>query len=502
MHNRATLLLLENEAESPTLERAAQLKSGVLCVDLDGTFVRTDSLYECLLLALKSRAGTLYLAPFWLVRGRLYFKQMITRYAAAEVDINSFPVQPEIEDFVGAARSAGKRVELISAADHELLSQRSAFRETFDEVIGSSGGVNLKSEAKAEFLRQRHPAGFAYIGNNADDLPVWRSAAERFGANLSPSLRRRAEKEGLGIVELAWVRPVFPALLRSIRPHQWLKNLLIFVPLFLVVSAATASQIALFLVSFALLSALTSGTYLINDLLDLNADRAHPRKRSRPIASGDLSLPLAGLASLTLVGIGLIGGSLISPSFLACLLSYLVLTLAYSFRLKQIALVDVMVIAVLFTVRILTGMVLLGQRPSPWLLMFSIFFFFSLALMKREVELSPLAGSDEKAAGRGYNAGDRTFVVSFGISSGVASLVVFSLFISTITERSVSNYASPAVLWGAMAAIGYWLARMWLIAARGEMHDDPIFYAAKDKTSLALGALTIVLAACAQLFAF
>jgi 4-hydroxybenzoate polyprenyltransferase/phosphoserine phosphatase len=476
-----------------------QINSATLCVDLDGTFLRTDTLYECLLIALKSRPDVLLRVPFWLAEGRYHLKQAITERARHQADLSLYPRQSEVESLIQSARAAGKRVELISAADHRLLAETEVFRELFDTTIGSSDGINLKAHEKARLLSQRHPEGFAYVGNSADDLPVWRAASERFGVNLAPSVRRQASNEGLGIVELARPSPIMPALLRSMRLHQWLKNLLLFVPLALILPQIELSHILTYVLGFVFLGLLTSGTYLVNDLLDVDADRRHPKKCRRAIACGDLPMLHAMVASVGLIGTALAGAAFLSLPFAAVLLSYLGLTLAYSFRLKRLAIIDVLVISTLFTFRIVAGMALLNQPPSHWLLMFSIFFFTSLALMKREVEFDLMDQSGRASLkGRGYSIDDRGFVLSLGVSSGVASLVVFALFISAMTEVGVSHYASPGLLWGAMIALSYWVLRMWLLTTRGLMNDDPILFAARDRTSAILGAVVVLSAASAQ----
>ena len=254
------------------------------------------------------------------------------------------------------------------------------------------------------------------------------------------------------------------------------------------------------MIGFLLFGLLTSGTYLINDILDVEADRRHARKSTRPVASGELPLQVAAFAAFALIGGAMLGATLLGFSFAIVLAGYLALTLVYSFVLKRVALIDVLTIAALFTLRIVAGMALVGQPPSEWLLIFSVFFFFSLALMKREVELGQMSEAGKEIMhGRGYALEDRNLLLSFGVSSGVASLVVFALFISSMVEQSVSPYASPKWLWGALAVLAYWLMRMWLLTTRGVMHDDPILYAARDRTSLFLAGLIAAFVLAAQL---
>jgi 4-hydroxybenzoate polyprenyltransferase/phosphoserine phosphatase len=478
----------------------SRLQSGVLCVDLDGTLLKTDSLYEILVKVVTARPGIIFSLPFWLARGRIHLKEALAREVHRELDPALWPRRAEVEMLVAEAKSRGKTVELISGADRLLICNHSPFPEMFHTVIGSSDGLNLTGKAKADFLRKRHPQGFAYVGNSAADLPVWHVAAECFAVNLSSSLRGRAAREGLDLVELTRAGPVIPALFKSMRLHQWLKNLLVFVPLALMAPRANLSDFVTFVSGFLIFGLLTSGTYLINDILDIEADRRHPSKLRRPIAIGDLSLPIASASAALLIGISLICSLFLSRPFAFTLIAYLILTLAYSFRLKRIPLIDVLVIASLFTMRIVAGITLVSQPPSEWLLLFSAFFFFGLALMKREVELSLVGQTGAKVLqGRGYALEDRTLLMCFGVSSGVASIVVFALFVSSMVEQSASPYVSPQWLWGAMAVLSYWMMRMWLLTIRGQMNDDPILYAASDRASLIMAALVAVFVLAAQL---
>jgi hypothetical protein len=271
--------------------------SAVLCVDLDGTFLKIDTLYECLFKVLRVRPTILLRLPFWLAsKGRYGLKRALALEVGGDLDLSACPRYGDVERFISEAEASGKTIELISAAEHAC--NRPIFHEFFDEVIGSSGGVNLKGQAKAEFLCNRHPNGFAYIGNSSADLPVWRVANERFAVNLKRSIRRRAALEDLDVVELARAKPVFQALLESMRLHQWLKNLLVLVPLGLIATRASWSDILTFIAGFLLFGLLASGTYLFNDIMDIESDRRHPRKKHRPIANGDLSLPSAIVACL------------------------------------------------------------------------------------------------------------------------------------------------------------------------------------------------------------
>ncbi len=263
------------------LSQSAAPVSDVLCVDLDGTFLRTDSLYEALVAAIKARPMLILFLPFWILKRPYSLKEAITNAVKGKIDPSTWPRTPEVERLIARARASGKTVELVSAADQRLIADVPSFREFFDGIIGSSKGVNLKGEAKAEFLRSRHSNGFAYVGNSMADLPVWRAATERYAVNPSPLLRRRAARDGIELVELTPPSPILPPLLKSLRLHQWLKNLIVLVPLGLLGPRATLGNVLAFLIGFLLFGLLTSGTYLVNDILDIDADRRHRRGSRR-----------------------------------------------------------------------------------------------------------------------------------------------------------------------------------------------------------------------------
>ncbi|WP_237481907.1 UbiA family prenyltransferase [Lichenibacterium dinghuense] len=464
--------------------------SPVLVVDLDRALLRADPLHERLFAALKSHPFAIPKVAAAALSGRAALAAAASD-VTGDFAVDACPRRPGVEALVSEARAAGRTVTWLSRAG-----------DAFADLTASGDEIRRpepSADAEARALQKRHPDGFAFLGHSDADLPIWRAARERFGVDLAPGLRRRAEAEGLGIAEISRPRPVAAAVLRGMRPHQWLKNLLVFVPFALSMGELHARDAGLAVVAFGLLCALTSGTYLVNDLFDIDADRRHPRKRKRPIASGDLPVATACLAAAALIGGAIACACLLRLAFAAALGSYLVITLAYSFRLKKMAMVDVLVIAMLFTLRILAGMLLVSEKPSHWLLMFSIFFFLSLAFMKREVEFGVVRQAGRTTlSGRGYDLDDRLYVLCCGLSSGIASVVIFSLFITATIERYQFNYRSPELLWGVMGLLGYWILRMWMLTTRGLMNDDPILFAARDRTSILLGAACAVLAVCAQ----
>lgn len=284
------------------------------------------------------------------------------------------------------------------------------------------------------------------------------------------------------------------SLLIAMRPHQWLKNVLIFPALLLSLPTATPFIALQFVWAFVAMSLLASGTYLLNDIADLDADRAHHTKCNRPLAAGFLPVRTAWIAALGLCAAGIAIGFWIGLRSGMTIAGYLTLTLAYSYFLKRYALLDVLVIALLFTTRILVGMMIISPELSYWLLNFSVFLFTSLALMKRDAELVNMRARDQnQSLGRGYVAVDREFVFTIGVATAVASQVIFALFVSSLIENG-RQYSSPFFLWIAQFFLGYWLLRLWLLAHRGQMLEDPIVFTMRDPISLiaivAVGLLT------------
>ncbi len=302
-----------------------------------------------------------------------------------------------------------------------------------------------------------------------------------------------------GEVEPAHQSVLVP-LLRGMRLHQWTKNLLMFVPLMLALEHCTFQTAADFTLGFMLFGLLVSGTYLVNDLVDLEADRRHPIKASRPFASGALPVSFGGAAALVFIIVGICGGFLLNSYFGTVCLAYLGITLAYSCRLKRMPLIDVLTIALLFTMRIVAGAALMDGATSHWLLNFSGFFFASLAFIKRDIELVTVANEGRrKPAGRNYRISDRPILMAFGVGLGVASVVVLALFIAAVLEARHTQYSRPQLLWLAHALITYWMLRLWLKCHRGQIADDPVVYAMRDPASIAVIMLLGTTAVLAQI---
>lgn len=483
----------QGDRDAAVSPRAGHAESGdgqtPLCVDLDGTLVKTDLLLESAIALLKANPLYLFLFPVWLLQGKAHLKRQIAE--RARLNAECLPYHAEFLAFLREQHRTGRRLVLASASDERLAMQVARHLGLFGEVIASDGVNNLSGQRKCEALRTRFgAAGFAYAGNGKVDLPVWAGAGGCVVVNASPRLAARASRTAPPLrvfARDAGAGARVRAFLEAIRVHQWVKNLLVFVPLLTAHQLADVVVLSSAALAFVAFSLCSSSVYLLNDLLDLEADRQHPTKRNRPFASGELSL-LTGMVAIPLLLLASIGLALLLPAdFLLALLAYFALTLAYSFHLKQVVLLDVVVLAILYTTRIIAGAVAIAVPVSPWLLAFSMFLFLSLALVKRFAELRALrVANKQNAKGRGYSAGDLEQLASLGAASGYVSVMVLALYINS--HEVTVLYKNPAALWLICPVILYWVSRVWLLAHRGQMHQDPIVFAIKDRGSYAVAA--------------
>jgi len=464
-----------------------------LCVDLDGTLLRSDSLVESALALLKQSLRFAWLMPWWLLRGRAAFKAEVAR--RVQLDVTLLPYHGGLLQWLREQHAAGRRLVLCTAADQSVASAVAAHLRIFESALGSDGNNNLKGTRKRDRLQAGYgPRGYDYAGNGGSDLAVWSQARRAIVVNGGASLVRRAE--ALTQVERVFERSGSgaKAWLRALRPHQWLKNILVFAPLLAAHAWHAAGAAALAGCAFLAFCLCASGGYLLNDLLDLAADRAHPRKRLRPFASGELQ-PGAGLAASALLTLAaLILALAISPLFCVALLAYYVLSLAYSLRIKKLVMLDVIALATLYTLRIIAGGAAVLIFPSFWLLAFSMFLFLTLAMVKRCSELIRLmAERGEHTPGRGYRVADLDVLQQLGGASGYLSVLVLALYINSSTSQEL--YRHPQVLWLLCPVLLYWISRVWIICHRGEMHDDPVVFALRDRVSrwLAVAAALIAI---------
>ena len=478
-----------------------------LCVDLDGTLVKSDTLHDSTLVLARQRPADLLRLPGSLLHGKASLKRYIT--SAVELDVAYLPYNRELLQYLQQQHATGRPIYLATAADITLAQRVADHLELFTGVLASDGVVNLAGNNKLTAFRQHFGDNFSYIGNALPDLSILQHCQQPMVANPTRSLRAALRSARITPVRSFQEQASpFKAWPRALRIHQWAKNALIFLPLLLAHAWAPALLVgaAVAFLSFGLCA---SATYIVNDLLDLESDRQHTRKRRRPFASGDLSA-LAGVAVvlLFLAAAAVLAVALphivkaISPSsvlatpyqisFLGWLAAYLVTTLAYSLRLKRAVLVDVIVLSGLYTIRILAGAAATGITISPWLGGFSIFFFLSLAFVKRFAELESLRErGGASISGRGYHVADIEQLRSFGTASAYASVVVLTLYISNLTAAELYSHTNR--LWLLVPVLLLWLSRLWLLASRGQLHEDPVVYAITDKRSLFLGLLVVLI---------
>lgn len=460
----------------------------VLCVDLDGTLVATDLLWESLLVLLRDQPWTLRLLPLWLLRGKAHCKRQVAN--RTELDVATLPYRGEVVDFLRRERETGREIVLATAADAKHAEAVARHLGLFSAVLSSDGALNLSGQCKCDALRQRFGgAGFCYAGNDFVDLPMWTSAGSAVlvaaPARLAPRVRAMTMVEA----EFPSGGSRWRALVQALRPHQWVKNILVFVPVLLDHRLTDLPVLLRAMAAFVAFSLAASGGYVLNDLLDVHADRQHPRKRHRPFAAGTLSLRSGvALAPSLFVAAALLAVLALPPAFLALLALYIVLTGAYSLYLKRFPVVDVLLLAGLYTLRVLAGIAATGVRFSTWLLAFSMFLFLSLAFVKRYAELSRRRTAEgQRVAGRGYVSADLEWLGSMGGASGYLSVLVLALYISS--DEVTALYDRPMILWMICPLLLFWISRMWFLTHRGKIDEDPILETMRDRISYAVGAL-------------
>lgn len=460
-----------------------------LVVDVDGTLIRTDLLAESVLRLVAHDPLAGWRLPLWLAGGRAGFKARVADQVLPDPD--GLPLNRAVLDFIDDERRRGRRVYLASASDRRAVQNLADHLGRFDGVFASDGETNLSGGAKAQALCQAFGAGgFDYMGNARVDLEVWPYARHAVVVNAPASLVAEARRRFPHVMELApQPAPRRQALtvLRAMRGHQWLKNVLVFLPA-LAHHSLDGAVVAASGLAFLAFCLCASSVYVLNDLIDLPSDRAHPTKRDRPFAAGQLP-PVAGavLAPLLLGLAGLVCLGL-PLGFFAVLATYYATTLLYTFVLKQRLVIDVVALAALYTIRVVAGGAATGIAVSEWLLAFSMFLFLCLALIKRYSELvERVRNGGGRPAGRGYEADDAPMVGALAGASGFVSVLVLALYISSPDVHEL--YGHPGLLWGVGVLLLYWVARVVMLAHRGELHDDPLVFAATDRGSLVTVAL-------------
>lgn len=464
------------------------ISSVPLCVALDGTLTPIDTLSESLLTFIKQSPGSILPLAMWWGKGKAHVRNELA--AHVRLDPASVPLRSELVEWLETEHASGRKLVLVTAADRRTAADFAAYLKMFDEVIAGDGREELRGPVKRRVLVDRYgERGFDYVGADAADEDIWtagRHAIVVGDSRLAAQVSRSTPVERTFATGMATVR----TWLRAIRLHQWVKNGLIFLPLLL---AHSLSLVALrsSLLAFLAFGLCASSVYVLNDLLDLAADRAHPRKRHRPFAAGIMSAR-SGLvaAGLLLIAAAAIAAAVNLP-FIGVLAGYYLLTWSYSVRLKRVALVDVMMLAALYTIRIIAGAAASDVPLSFWLLAFSVFMFLSLSFVKRYAELDSVRRTAQHSGvGRGYRPDDLPLILSLGTASGYCAIVVMALYINSADSGALYHHHKP--LWLICPLMLFWISRIWTLTTRGHMHDDPVVFAIRDRPSLLiLGALVL-----------
>lgn len=461
----------------------------VLAVDLDGTLLRSNMLHETFWSAFANDWRTPFVSALSLAKGRAALKDVLARHA--NVDVTRLPYDENVIAFVRQWREAGGKTVLITATNQRLADAISAHLGLFDEAFGSDAIQNLKGAVKARFLAERYGTGnYAYVGDIDADLAVWRNSGHAVVNSRSRRLRIKARAAQANIAYLDTPAGELQALATAMRPHQWLKNLLVFLA---VICAHRFDPTILLkaVTAFMAFNFVASSVYLVNDLLDLSADRLHPRKRKRPFASGRAKLEHGLPATLLLLTAGGVMSALLGWEFVAVMLVYYIATTAYSLVLKRFTVIDICMLAGLYTIRVVAGGAATQIPISVWLLAFSLFFFFSLAAVKRQAELVDATAAGKLTIhGRGYHAADEALVSQMATSSGYVSVLIMTLYVDS--DAVTRLYHHPAALWGISPVLLFWISRMIFLAHRGQMHDDPVVFAARDRISQVCAALILI----------
>ena len=462
-----------------------------LAVDLDGTLIATDLLWEGIFILLKKNPLYLFLIPFWLAGGPTALKQALAE--RVDIDAASLPYREPLLARIRAEHAEGRRIVLATGTPRKFAEAIAVHLGLFDRVLATDGPHNMTSAKKrAALVAAYGDGGFDYAGNSRHDLMVFDAA--RSAIVVAPDRHAARWQVVHGGETVAAAKPTLKTVLKMLRVHQWLKNALIAVPMVLSHEYLNVEMIRQCVLAFVSFSAVASAIYIVNDFFDLALDRQHATKRNRPFASGTLSIPfgMASIAVLLAIGIG--AGLFVSLPFMGVLAGYIVITTAYSLSLKRMLLVDVLTLAGLYTVRVIAGAAATGIEVSFWLLAFSIFFFLSLALVKRYVELrSTGMPAGERIAGRGYRAEDQEIIAQAGMASAFSSALVLALYMDSDAVREL--YPHPWLMWPVAPIVLYLTMRVWILGRRDQMHDDPVVFIIRDWRSqivIAFGAILLV----------
>jgi 4-hydroxybenzoate polyprenyltransferase len=465
-----------------------------LCSDLDGTILIGDSFWESLLSLVGAHPWYVFLIPFWFLRGKAALKHEISE--RARLNVRTLPVREELVEFLRQEKHGGRKLILATGADRKIARAVADHFGFFDVVLASDGVTNLTGEKKKEaILELVRGERFDYIGNSKDDIPAWNAASTAILVGPSPGLLEAVKKTSAvgGVIESS--KNYWGSLWRSLRPEHWIKNLLVFVPIVMAHELHDVPRLTRVLIAFVSFSLCASGTYLLNDLFDLEADRIHPKKRLRPLPSGKLPVQVALICAPLLMLAGfLVAAQLPTKLLVGTVVLYTATTTLYSTYVKRIPILDVLLLTALYLMRILGGGIAADVPVSPWLIAFSMFLLLSLAFSKRQAELIDQSNYEGISAGsskRGYREQDTAILQQFGVTSGYLSVLVLALYVNGTDVMKL--YRHPQVIWLACPMLLFWISRVWFLASRGKLSEDPVVFAARDPVSYLLGAVLLLI---------
>ena len=459
-----------------------------ICVDLDDTFIKTDALHEYLISAIKKSPIMFFKCIFWLLKGRSYLKSQLVRNV--QLNIDQLPYNEELIEFLKDKSSKGRGVYLVSASNTDIVQKVIRKFDFFSGGYGSTESLNLKGENKASFLAQEFgEKGFDYIGDCAADIPIWKRANECF--LVGPKSEKSFSSIKFTKV-FKFKKNSIGSMIKAMRVYQWAKNLLIFAPMILAHKYTDSSTWINSVLGFVSFSFMASSIYLLNDLADMPADRDHYKKKNRPLASGSLSIPRGIILLITLITTSFYISSYLPSKFCLILVGYTVLNLGYSFKLKKVPIVDVILLSAFYMIRLEAGSAASEIYLTQWLIIFALFTFASLGFLKRYCELLEQFNISGKVSveGRGYNTKDLSMLLSSGNVTGQLSVLCFLLYL--FMGGAAKYYGAPKILLLNGIFYFYWITTLWFKATRGKVSGDPVKYSITDKASLIVGIISVI----------
>lgn len=462
-------------------------------VDLDGTLIYSDTTWEITLKAIKHNPlNVLKILMLYILKGKVALKAWLAKHY--ELDTSLLPFNKPLLEKLHEYKRKGHKIILATGSFHSIPEKIVKNLPVFDEVLATHDNTNLVGENKAHTLIERYGDGnFIYFGNSSQDLPVWRHSHTGYIVNGTRSLYKKAAVNNASINLFSLKEPTLASIIKAMRVHQWVKNLLVFVPVLTAHQVLQLNTWVASIIMFFAFSCTASAVYLLNDMLDIETDRAHSRKKYRPFAKGTLAIPTGIIASAILLVIASTLAGQLGVNTLLILGAYFLTTCLYSFKLKYCLVLDIVVLGLLYTQRIIAGSVATHIDTTFWLLALSVFFFLSLAFMKRYSELMHKLQSSPTVTVASYTDKDMPFLSTSGIASGLMAVLILALYIQS--PQVLLLYKTPYVLWGVCIIALYWILLFWSKAYRGELGNaDPVVYAVSDKASYLCALVIVILA--------